>query len=154
MEFPYHIVTKNAAETSSLGQALAREIIKRQKEGRAEQSVIVCLYGELGSGKTTFTQGFSKSFGLTQRFLSPTFIIVRRYNIPQTIRPFYHVDLYRISSKKEIEEVGLPEIMSDNTAIIIIEWADRLGSFIPKIRIDIHFMVNKSGQHDIKITVA
>lgn len=151
MEFPYHSITKNAGQTSSLGQTLAWEIIKHQGEGRAEQAVIVCLYGELGSGKTTFTQGFSRSFGLTQRFLSPTFIIVRRYQIPQSIRPFYHVDLYRISSEKDIEEVGLPEIMSDNTAIILIEWADRLGSFIPKRRIDIHFMVNKSGHHDINI---
>ncbi len=151
MEFPYHIVTENARQTASLGQKLAREIIKRQEEGRQEQAAIVCLYGELGSGKTTFTQGFARTFGLTKRFLSPTFIIVRRYNISKIYQSLIHVDLYRVDTTTDIKGVGLMEMLSDPSAIIMIEWADRLRSLIPKRRIDIHFMVKNNGQHDIEI---
>jgi tRNA threonylcarbamoyladenosine biosynthesis protein TsaE len=123
-----------------LGQELAQELAG---------ATIVCLYGELGSGKTTFSQGFAKGLGINHRLLSPTFIIVRRYEVPQTIRWFYHVDLYRIKGDIDIEGVGLPEIFTDPSAIVLIEWADRLGKFLPKKRIDIRFAVNGDGSHQL-----
>lgn len=152
MDFPLHIITKTASETSSLGKALAQKIIGIRKEGTATQATALCLYGELGSGKTTFVQGFAKAFGLTQRLLSPTFIIVRRYNISKIFRSLIHIDLYRMNTTKDIQEIGLTEMLADPSAIILIEWADRIGSHLPQKRIDIRFSVLEDGKRKVSIT--
>lgn len=112
---------------------------------------ILCLYGELGSGKTTFTQGFAKGLGLSSRLLSPTFIIVRRYLLPATQSFFYHVDLYRTKSEQDIKGLGLTEILSDPSAIVLIEWAERLGTFLPKNRTDVAFEVVNENERTIKV---
>ncbi len=139
MDLPYKITTKSAQETAKVGERLAQDL----------DPSIVCLYGDLGSGKTTFSQGFAKGLGIQNRLLSPTFIIVRRYEVPKSIRWFYHVDLYRISGEKDREGVGLPEILADRAAIVLIEWADRLGNLLPKNRIDIRFSSNDDGSHQL-----
>jgi len=112
---------------------------------------VVCLYGELGSGKTTFVQGVAKGLGIDTRLLSPTFIIVRRYPLKSGISFFYHIDLYRTKSVSDLEGLGLREIFSDPHAVICIEWAQRLGSFLPKQRTDIHFSVISEGQRKIEV---
>lgn len=133
------IITDSAQETAEVGQKLARNLAGR----------IICLYGDLGSGKTTFTQGFAKGLGITQRPLSPTFIIVRRYDIPDSEKFLYHIDLYRIAN---FDGLGLTEIFSDPNAIIVIEWAEKLGDALPKGRMDIHFTTLADEKHKISIT--
>jgi len=114
--------------------------------------IICCLYGELGSGKTTFTQGFEKGLGITARLLSPPFIIVRRYSLKNDNLFLYHVDLYRIKNKLGFEGLGLREIFSDSNAIILIEWAERLGSLLPNIRTDIHFSMMSENERRIEVS--
>lgn len=133
------IITADAQETAEVGQKLAHQLKTR----------IVCLYGNLGSGKTTFAQGFAKGLGITTRLLSPTFIIVRRYDIPSSEKLLYHIDLYRIS---DFDGLGLTEIFSDPNAIVVIEWAEKLGTLLPKERVDIHFDSFDNGNHTISIT--
>jgi tRNA threonylcarbamoyladenosine biosynthesis protein TsaE len=113
---------------------------------------ILCLYGQLGSGKTTFTQGFARGLGITSRLLSPTFIIVRRYDIPSSEQFLYHIDLYRLKNVTEMEELGLDEIFTDLRSYVVIEWAEKLGELLPKHRIDIRFTVVDYGKHKITIT--
>ena len=113
---------------------------------------ILCLYGQLGSGKTTFTQGFARGLGIPARLLSPTFIIVRRYQIPEKEIYLYHVDLYRLKTSSEMEGIGLPEIFADLASYTVVEWAERLGDLLPKHRIDIRFTVVDYGKHKITIT--
>lgn len=129
------MVTTSAKETQKIGAELAKRGAR-----------IVCLYGELGSGKTTFAQGFAKGLGITSRLLSPTFIIVRRYDIPLSKKYFYHVDLYRVKSMRDL---GLEEIFTDPHAYTVIEWADKLGELLPKQRVDIRFVVKDGSQHEI-----
>ena len=74
MDINHEIITDSAQATAKVGEALAHGLAGR----------IICLYGDLGSGKTTFTQGFAKGLGIATRLLSPTFIIVRRYDIPSS----------------------------------------------------------------------
>lgn len=131
------MVTTSAKETQKIGAELAKSGAR-----------IVCLYGELGSGKTTFTQGFAKGLGITSRLLSPTFIIVRRYDIPSSEKYFCHVDLYRVNN---IGDLGLEEIFADPHAFVVIEWADRLRDMLPKKRIDIYFSVDEHDKHTISI---
>ena len=134
--------TENALETI---------VVARQVAEKCHVPVVICLYGELGSGKTTFVQGFAKALGVTARLLSPTFIIVRRYQIPKKSEVLYHIDLYRTNSAKEVEGVGLAEIFSDPHAYVLIEWAEKLTKNLPEKRIDIWFTVHAKGEHHIKI---
>lgn len=133
-------ITGTAKETQEVGERLART-----------QKRILCLYGDLGSGKTTFAQGYARGLGITSRLLSPTFIIVRRYKISQ-MSFFYHIDLYRLHSQQEIEGLGIKEIFYDTHARIIIEWSERLKGLMPSARTDIYFKALQDGRHSISIT--
>lgn len=118
---------------------------------KSHEPLIVALYGDLGSGKTTFVQGFAKGLGIDSRLLSPTFIIVRRYSLPKESLFFYHIDLYRMQNSSDINGLGLREIFTDPVAIIVIEWAEHLGSLLPKKRVDIRFEV--VGENERKISM-
>ena len=120
-------------------QEIGREFAKTLRSGS-----VVCLYGDLGAGKTTFIQGLARGLGIKNRIISPTFIIVRKYNIRikdkgLMIKNFYHIDLYRIDTASDIEGLGLGEILSSKDSIVAIEWAEKLGSKLPKQRTDIYF---------------
>lgn len=133
------IITKSARETQEFGAKLAADLIKNRRVATSGIPLILCLYGDLGSGKTTFTRGFAESLGIPARLLSPSFIIVRRYNIPSSKGHFYHTDLYRIHGVHYVEQFGFSELFSESYSVHIIEWADRFGKELPKHRYDIHF---------------
>ena len=148
MDNTYSIITKSARETQTFGQAVAASLIGQRKQ----HPRIFCLYGELGSGKTTYTQGFAKGMGLSSRLLSPTFIIVRRYSLIRGETFFYHIDLYRIKNAGDLDGLGLREIFSDPNAIILIEWAQRLRALLPEKRTDITFEVINEKERKITLT--
>ncbi|MEK7571011.1 MAG: tRNA (adenosine(37)-N6)-threonylcarbamoyltransferase complex ATPase subunit type 1 TsaE [Patescibacteria group bacterium] len=126
--------TKHVQET----QELARTIAKQK-----EQFQVITLQGDLGSGKTTFTQGFAQGLGITQAIISPTFIIIRTYMLPDASKSrkkfLYHVDLYRIEHTDEIEEIGLFDIMQDTQNIVVIEWPEKLGDLLPEKHLALSF---------------
>lgn len=123
----------------------------RHLTGRGLRPQILCLFGNLGSGKTTFTQGFAKGLGVTTRLLSPTFIIVRRYTIPSSENLLYHIDLYRLKNTGQMKELGLDEIFTDPQSVVVIEWAEKLGDLMPAGRVDIRFNVLDNGSHKIEV---
>lgn len=111
------------------------ELLKGERDG----AVVVSLNGPLGSGKTTFAQGFAKALGVKTRLLSPTFIIVRRYDISHHSFFLYHIDLYRIEKGAQTEQLGLGEIFADPRAVVLIEWAEYLGNKLPPKRTEVTF---------------
>lgn len=121
------------------------------RRGVTKVTTILCLYGDLGSGKTTFTQGFAKGLGVTARLLSPTFIIVRRYQFGQPMNYLYHLDLYRMNTIHEIQNLGFSEIIRETGSFVLIEWAERLGTLLPERRIDVSFAVSQDDAHSITI---
>ena len=136
-------ITNNSEETKKLGRDFAKEL---------KRGVAVCLYGDLGSGKTTFAQGLALGLGIKQRIISPTFIIVRNYRIKNhesRIMNFYHIDLYRIESERDIEGLGIEEILEDSSNIVVIEWAEKLNKLLPKKRIDVRFFYKKENVRKI-----
>ncbi len=133
-------ITTNGDETRQLGEQSAEYV---------RTGGVLCLYGDLGGGKTTFTQGVAKALGIKKLVPSPTFLIVRTYDLQDN--KFYHVDLYRLQSEQEIEDIGLPEILSDPTNIVVIEWSEKLGNLLPNDRIDVHF--EYVGEDKRKITI-
>ncbi len=89
----------------------------------------VCLFGELGSGKTTFTKGIASAFGIAERDItSASFTIIAEYaaRLDGAPVPFYHIDLYRIRNADELDSTGVEEYIGKD-GIAVIEWADRLG---------------------------
>lgn len=144
------IVTHSAQETFNLGFQMAKDLKMKEGRGKINLPLIMCLYGDLGSGKTTFAQGFAKGMGLLTRLPSPTFIIVRRYNIPSTDALLYHIDLYRLHSNEDIIGLGVHEIFADSKAYVLIEWAERLEK-LPEERTDVHFESLQDDLHVIKI---
>jgi tRNA threonylcarbamoyladenosine biosynthesis protein TsaE len=102
---------------------------------------VVCLYGELGAGKTTFVSGFARGLGVNRRILSPTFVIVREYQVPKTDKILFHIDLYRLEKSREIEDLGISELLGDSRNVVIVEWAEKLEGLLPERRIEVKFKV-------------
>jgi len=135
-------LTKSAAGTKKLGEKLARGILKKKA---SETAFIIGLEGELGGGKTTFLQGFAKGLGIKEKILSPTFVILKRFQLPNCQLPiakfkyFYHIDCYRITEPKELLGLGLKGIISNSRNIVAIEWAERIKKILPKDTLVIKF---------------
>jgi tRNA threonylcarbamoyladenosine biosynthesis protein TsaE len=123
------VITKNTQETQKLGEKMGRDLALGKIKTK-----ILCLFGDLGSGKTTFIQGLAKGLGIKKRIISPTFIFIKQYD-----SLLYHIDLYRIENLQQAEGLGLEEIFSDPQAVVAIEWAEKIKKILPKKRIDLQF---------------
>lgn len=115
------VLTKNASETKFFAKNLAMDF---------KRGGIIGLSGNLGAGKTTFAQGFAKGLGIKNKIISPTFLIIRQYPIPNQENFFFHIDLYRLE-KIDLKSTGLEEILDDPTNVILIEWADKIFEHLP-----------------------
>lgn len=130
-------ITKNYKQTQKLGENLAKEIVKLKLKNKV---VVLCLYGDLGSGKTTFLQGFAKNLGVKQKVLSPTFVIMKKFSIINyKLQNFYHFDCYRLQSYRDARELGLKELFKNPENIIAIEWPEKIKKILPKNAIKIKF---------------
>lgn len=110
---------------------------------------IICLYGDLGAGKTTFSRAFIQSITPPETIVtSPTFTIIQNYET--LYGPLYHLDLYRIEDIDELYELNIFELFKNE--IVLIEWPERLGPHMPKIRTDIHFHINVDDTRHLKVT--
>ena len=100
----------------------------------AEPGDVICLWGELGAGKTVFAKGFGAGLGVEATISSPSFVLMGEYS---GRLPMFHIDLYRLSSAGEVVDAGL---LDDRQAVgvVLIEWPDRLGDSLPPERLDVH----------------
>src|SRR3989344_3030784 len=140
-------ITNSFEETQNIAEEFARTL----KGGE-----VLCLYGDLGYGKTTFIQGLAKGLGIEGRIISPTFIIMRSYKITLnsqiSILNFFHVDLYRINHENEIVDLGIPDMINKPENIAAIEWSQNLGKLLPEKRIDIKIEYIDENKRKITIT--
>lgn len=138
--------TKSAEETRDLGKKIATSL----KGGE-----VLCLYGNLGAGKTTFTQGLAEGLGIKKKITSPTFILMRQYLTRNTSTrntlTLFHLDCYRLTGVKDAACLGLEEIFNDPHNIICIEWAERIKNLLPPKRTDIFFKNTGEDKREIKI---
>jgi tRNA threonylcarbamoyladenosine biosynthesis protein TsaE len=98
---------------------------------------VVCLYGDLGAGKTAVARGMGRGWGTGLRVTSPTFTLVNEYPRLKDGRILYHVDCYRLESAADVWTVGLEDILDDRQTIMI-EWPERLAALLPTDRLEIH----------------
>ncbi|MBI4094733.1 MAG: tRNA (adenosine(37)-N6)-threonylcarbamoyltransferase complex ATPase subunit type 1 TsaE [Candidatus Liptonbacteria bacterium] len=120
----------SSEETKKFAESLARRLAAKKT---AKHPLVIGLFGPLGSGKTTFVQGFFRGLGLRTRVMSPTFILFRRSALRDTrYRNVYHVDAYRLKNPRELLRLGFKEILSNPENIVLIEWADKIKKILPK----------------------
>lgn len=124
--------------------AFAKELAERQPECPAYY-----LEGELGAGKTLFTKGLAEFYGIDASVVvSPTFALVNRYSGGS--RVVYHLDLYRIEEERELVELGIEE-MEDEGALLVVEWAEKLGRLRRSDATVVRFEVTGEDQRRISI---
>ena len=122
----YKITTRNERETIELAQNF---------ESEKFPNMIICLGGELGSGKTIFTKGIANALEIDQNITSPTFTIIKEYDGEL---PLYHMDVYRLDGN--VEGIGIEEYFNKG-GVVVIEWADTIKNILPKERLDIKFKI-------------
>lgn len=115
-------------EYNSYGPEETYHIAKELGE-QAKPGDVICLNGDLGVGKTLFSQGFAKGLGIEDSVNSPTFTIVQEYDEGRL--PLYHFDVYRISDPEEMEEVGFSEMVYGE-GVCLIEWASLIADILPE----------------------
>lgn len=108
--------------------------IAQNVESEKFPNMVICLNGELGTGKTVFVKGFAQALGIDETITSPTFNIVKEYSNGEL--PLYHMDVYRLENKKE--NIGIKDYF-DKGGVTIIEWADMIEDDLPEERLDINF---------------
>lgn len=100
-------------------------------------NMVICLEGDLGSGKTLFTKAFAKSMGINENITSPTFNIIKEYEGEDGYK-LYHMDVYRLNEAKE--DIGIEEYFKKK-GVCIIEWSDLIEDILPKKRLDIKIKI-------------
>ncbi len=117
------IFIKNEKEMVDFGKKFATDL----KGGD-----ILCLYGDLGAGKTTLTKGIAQVFGIKQRIKSPTFTLFNVYNVQidgKSIK-FVHIDAYRLKDEDELLDVGIDDYLGESETICVIEWAEKIPNLL------------------------
>lgn len=133
----YKIISKGEKDTIELAQNL---------ESEKFPNMIICLNGELGSGKTVFTKGFGNALGIKENITSPTFNIIKEYDGEL---PLYHMDVYRLDGNSED---SLIEDYFTKGGVVIIEWANTIKEILPKERLEIKIKVAGENSRILLIT--
>jgi tRNA threonylcarbamoyladenosine biosynthesis protein TsaE len=122
----FSVITTNPEQTEHLGELLGARL------GRGD---VVCLYGDLGAGKTSLAFGIAMGLEVQEQYIpSPTFAFVNEY---KGRVPFYHIDLYRLKTPSELEGIGFEEYIEPD-GVTVIEWADRAEDELPEERFSIY----------------
>lgn len=111
-------------------------VLAQNFESEKFENMVICLIGELGSGKTMFTKGFAGALGIDENITSPTFNIIKEYNSGEM--PLYHMDVYRLEG--DSSEIGIDEYIKKG-GVTIIEWADLIKDELPEERLEIKFKI-------------
>lgn len=137
----YVFRTSSAAETAGFGEITGSFL---------DSGDVVCLYGNLGAGKTKFAQGVARGLGIEDPVTSPTFTLINEY---QGRLPLYHMDVFRLCSPLEMEDLGYEEYFY-GSGVTLIEWADIVHQILPQDRLDITITRCPEGDDFREITLA
>ena len=135
----YKIISNSDMDTIELAQNI---------ESEKFPNMVICMKGDLGSGKTLFTKAFAKSMGISENITSPTFNIIKEYDGEEGYK-LYHMDVYRLSESKE--DIGISEYFNKG-GVTIIEWADLISDILPKDRLDIRIKIVDENKRVFYIT--
>jgi len=135
------IVSKSEQETLKIGRLIARNL---------QAGDIVCLFGELGSGKTVLTKGIAQGLGLRKnQIISPSFVLIREH--PEARLPLYHFDLFRLKRPEDVLALGYEEYLYGE-GVAVIEWADRLKYLSPPGFLKIKLLVRGNAKRQLEFS--
>ena len=136
------ITSHDLKETETVAKNIMEEIRNKyvQDSQSVDKAVVVGLVGDLGSGKTTFSQSVAKMLGVEENVTSPTFIIEKVYHTKDTAFPqFVHIDAYRLNQGRELEVLGFKDLLAQKGTLIFLEWPERVMDILPKDTLEIRF---------------
>lgn len=148
----------SSGQTQKFANLFAQEILKAGFFNKS--ALVLALKGDLGSGKTTFTQGFIRGLGIRKKITSPTFVLFKSYKLQAksyklkatSHKRIYHIDCYRLRQAKELMDLGLKEILVNPQNIVLIEWPEKIIKHLPKNAVQIEFKHGeKENERIIKI---
>ena len=134
----YKITTNSEEDTIVLAQNF---------ESEKFNNMVICLIGELGSGKTVFTKGFASALGIEENITSPTFNIIKEYTSGEM--NLYHMDVYRLDGNTD--GIGIEEYFTKG-GVVVIEWSDTIKDILPEERLHIKFKVVDENKRVLKLT--
>jgi tRNA threonylcarbamoyladenosine biosynthesis protein TsaE len=121
------IISKSLKETEEAARAFSEKLAPQK-----DVATVVGLYGDLGSGKTTFVQSCAKFFGVREPITSPTFVLIKNYELQtKNYKLIIHIDAYRLEKGEELLKLGWREIAADPKNLIFIEWPENVADIIP-----------------------
>lgn len=137
-------ISRSEKETYSVANKVASS---------AKPGDVFSLFGDLGSGKTTFTKGFALALGIEKYITSPTFVISKEYLISNSpIKKLVHVDCYRLSSETDAENIGLTDYLSGGEAVLVLEWPENIEKILPNHTKKIYFEYLDEKTRKIKVS--
>lgn len=127
------MISRSLEET----QNIAKDFLIKISEIKTDKAMVVCLYGDLGSGKTTFTQALARELGITEFVTSPTFVIEKKYSFSfKTLNlksnTLIHIDAYRLEGGKEILNLNFADDLSNPENLVVIEWPEKISDALPE----------------------
>jgi len=134
---------RNTSSPADVAMAARDFLLALKKSTNDKTATIVGFSGELGAGKTTFTQAVARELGVAETVTSPTFVIEKIYEIPKSVKSNFkhliHIDAYRLESSQELVKLGFAEIIANPANLVLIEWPERLGDVLHTTTIRLHF---------------
>ncbi len=142
------MISHSLKETQNLAEEFVKDLIGH---GKKKTATVVGLYGDLGSGKTAFTQFVAEVFGVKDEVTSPTFIIEKIYKTKSDIFPiFIHVDAYRLDNGDDLKKIGFEKVLKNSDNLIFVEWPERVSEILPDhIRVMCEFVSEKERKYEI-----
>lgn len=129
----YKVTSRSEQDTIELAQNI---------ESEKFPNMVICLQGDLGSGKTVFTKGFASSLGIEEAITSPTFNIIKEYTSGEM--DLYHMDVYRLDGK--VDDLGIEEYYNSG-GVVIIEWSDMIKDYLPEERLEIKIKLSEEDEN-------
>lgn len=138
------IIIENLVDLEKFAKELLKEIIAKKPE--KNQAMIIALSGNLGAGKTTFVQLLAKELGVSEKVTSPTFTIMKGYELSGEFKHLIHIDAYRIEDLNELGPLRFSELIANKTNLLCIEWAEKIESALPSeiIKISIEILPDET----------
>lgn len=140
-------ITANPLETIKLA---------KQEANKLKSGHVLALVGELGVGKTHFVKGLALGLGIKQNINSPTFVILKKYQLPKTkgqIKYLIHIDCYRLNTGEELLDLGWQELIAQPANLVVVEWADKIKSILPPKTRWIKFKSLNENKRQIKFSI-
>ena len=145
------MISKSIKETKEIAKIFLDKILRNNK--KQKDALVVALSGDLGAGKTVFTQAIGKHLGIKHKITSPTFVIMKKYPIGKTygVKFLIHIDAYRLKNEKELLNLGWKEIINNKDHLVFIEWPENVLKVIPKDARFVYISHKENGHRKLEL---